>query len=774
MRRRSAIAALLAFTSALLVVAVSPAAAGGISLMHRSVSWTGGPLTGSDLDPAGCGNACDDFALRIDVPASYWRTHDGGVVVRIAWKNENDEIDLHVYDARGIDVAISQEPHTNVEQALIYAPPPGTYRVHLETLHAVNTTYSGTARVVSMGYRDAPTAATTMRFAPASFVDPQVWASEPSVWAAPDGSVYATAIWGLTQGSSMVWRSDDGARTFRLKPSALAPGAPDPRMRPCNAALGGGDADVIADRTGRLYFADLWAVSAVIGVSTDRGNTWSCNPVATSSPEIDRPWLAPSPTADGTGPNVDAYMAYRDLIVGALVPYAGNAVKPYRVHVDVTRDGGKTWTNASTYAADRVGFQGPIFTAADGTVYQVFQYEQSIWLARSTNQGKTFTLHRVSNRFGTPANYWPAGDVDAAGNVYLAWVDQGSWDTIFTRSTDHGVHWSRPQRLNPPASETATFPWVAAGKRGDVAVSWYGTGGTSAPDYASPRARWYAWVARTADGTDTAPAFQRAMLSPAPVRFGPLCTQGIGCAERQLGDFFEIEIARDGSLVATFNDDARIQKTSNGSPPSPYVMAVRQISGLGMARSAGAAVEPSGDAQPPDDPSASDVAAMDLVTLPQYRSLRGGFRLGLKLRSATDLTQPLQGMIPSATDAYWLALWRTADRVEYAGLHVDRQGRQTFFGGDAPVSVARLDPQSSTGMIDKLASYPATFNLRGRVDVRTGTISIDVPFALYHLKAGDSLYSVQGFSMTALGSRRTFLLPTAVIDATPPESLRIT
>jgi len=763
----------LAFAAVSFAVVSSSAAGATVSLARPAVSWMGGPLRGASPDATTCpASSCNDFSFRIDIPPSAWSSRDGGVAVRVAWPDPNDEIDLHVFDQKGVDVAMGLEAHTNAEQALIHAPVPGMYRVHVVATHAVNVVYHGTARVVRLGYRFARTMPVTMRFAPASFVDPQLWTSEPSVWASKDGSIAATSIWSLNQGSSMVWRSGDGGRTFNLKPSVLVPGAPDPRERPCNAAIGGADADVITDRTGRMYFADLWLVSSVIGTSTDGGNTWSCNPVATSSPELDRPWLAPSPTADGAGPNVDAYLAYRDALVGAAVPYLGDLAKPFRIHIDVTRDGGKTWKNASTYAKSRVGFAGPIFTAADGTLYQVYQYESSVYLAHSSDQGRTVHTTLVSRRIGTPAEVWVSGDVDAAGNVYVAWVDQGDWLTFFTRSTDHGAHWSVPLRVNPPASQTTVMPWVAAGRRGQVAVSWYGTAANVQPDFAPPATRWYPWVARTSEGTTSSPRFEISRLSPTPVRFGTLCTDAIMCSDRKFGDFYEIAIASDGGLIATFNDDARIQTTMDGKSPGPYVMAVRQVSGLGMRRSSASFAEPSGDATPPDDMGGADVSSLDLASLPQVRSLHGAFQIGLKLRSATNLASALTTPGSIATDAYWLTLWRTANRVEYAGLHVARNGKATFFGGDAPVSVGRLDPLAP-GLVDKLASYPATFTLTGRIDARTRSILIDVPLGRFHLSPGSYIYSLQAFSMTALTDRRTFLLPYVVIDSTAAQTLRI-
>ena len=773
MRRAACVLLVGGLVAASSSVVASLPASGTISLARRAVSWTGGPLLGGAADPATCVGGCDEFSLAITVPPSYWRAIPGGVLIRIDWRDRNDELDLLVFDEAGNEVASSIELHTNVEQAFLYTPKPGTYRVQIVALQAKNVKYRARAWMASIKDRPAATARNTMRFAPPTFVDPQIWASMPSVWAAGDGPIYVTSPWSLPQQSNPVWRSLDGGRTFRHLPSYVAPGVVDPRLRSCSTAVGGGDSDVITDRTGRVYFDDLWAGNVTVGTSTDRGDAWTCNPAAGTMPEQDRPWLAPAPKADGNGPNIDAYLAYRDLGAGGLTPYAGEALKPVSEHLDLTRDGGATWRNATTYARDAIGFTGPLFTAGDGTIYQVYQYESSVMLARSTDEGRTVRVLRVADRYASPANQWLGGDVDAAGNVYAAWVDQGTWDVLVSVSRNRGATWSKPLRVNPPASESAAMPWVAAGKAGDVAVAWYGARGSFSPNVAPDSARWYPWVARSTNATSAAPTFQATTLSQTPVRFGKLCLEGLTCdSDRRMGDFFEIDIAPDGAVVASFADTGRIQRTKDGYTPGPYVMVARQLSGLGMARTARAAVEPAGDAFAPDGANDPALSTLDLTGLPAYRRLNGAFRVSFKLSSARDLTRALKARnVAVATDAYWIVLWKANNRVEYAGLHVDGDGTISFFGGDEPVSIGR--PEVDTKFTDKMASYPETFSLPGNVDAATGVVTIDVPFGMFHLRRGDVLHSMQAFSMTSLRDKRTFLQPLLVVDSTPAQSVRI-
>jgi hypothetical protein len=753
-----------------------------------SVSWLGGPLLGAGIlgtppdDAGGCPpQACHEFTLTIDVPSSFWKRSNGGVAVRIDWPDRNDELDLHVFDPSGREVGWGNELRTSSEQTLIHAPAPGRYRVLVQSFHAANVMYSGRAWVVPFRESLVSSTRTSMRFAPATFVDPQLWVAEPGVWAASDGRIYATAPWSGLQMSSLAWRSDNGGRSFTLLPSYIGPRVADPRLRPCPVSPGGYDADIMTDRTGRLYFADLHDGGVTVGVSTDRGATWECQPKAASSPEDDRQWLAPAPTADGAGPAVDAYLGYRDFAVVDIVPFASPLVRPTQFHIDVTRDGGRNWSSASTFAAERAGFSGPLFTARDGTLYQVYQYESSVWLARSTDEGKTVRLIRVSDRHGSPGNIWLGGDVDRAGNVYVAWTDQGSWDVLFSVSRDKGLTWSPPVRVNPPDSETTVMPWLAAGKAGDVAIAWYGAKGAFTPTAAPASARWYVWAARSLNASSISPRFESARVSETPVRFGSLCLKGPSCenedgapADMRMLDFFEIAIAPDGAVVAAFSDTGRIQTTSDGFGPGPYVMFTRQTSGLGMKGAARAPSEPAGDVQLPDEMmEATDV--FDVSGMPSNQALSGVARISLPLAAVGPVAIPSSATYTGlATDAYWLVVWKANDRVEYAGMHVDAQGNRSFFGGDQPVGIGRLDPSGAMGFIEKMASYPETFSLQGGIDQAKKQIWFDVPLARFHLRRGDLLHSFQAFTMTSLlGDPRTFLQPLYVVDATPAQTVRV-
>jgi len=762
----------LAF-AVLAAVVAAPAATpqkGTLSPLQRSIRWTGGPVTGAGLagGPDPCPSvSCEDFSLTVDIGPSFWQRPGGGVAIRIQWEDRQDDLDLYVYDSAGSEVAHSFQVAGDFEEVFLAAPAHGTYIVRTVGFDGTAVTYDGRASVTSIATPAVRALPNDMQFTPPTIVDPQISAAEPGVLQAPGGRVFVTAPSAIESLSSHVWRSLDGARTFEVLDNRISASFADPRHGPCSDAIGGADGDLIFDRTGRLYFADLESFSVNVAVSMDWGDNWTCRAISSSTPLVDRPWLAPASTADGSGPNIDAYLAYTDAPTVSTQPVT-KQVKPFEVHLDVTTDGGEHWTRRNIYARSLIHGPGRFFTGPDGTLYHAFTGENAVWLARSRDQGATVELAKVSQRVGLPANIFIGGDTDAAGNVFVAWVDSGTYDVLYSSSVDHGAHWRSPRRLNGPSSETAVMPWVAAGRAGDVAVAWYGAAADVSPGSAPASTAWHAWVARSRDAAAKEPGFEAARLSETPTHLGPICVGGQSCddtAARSLADFFQIDIAPDGAIVAAYNDNGRLQD----APPQPYVLVTRQIAGLGMPpRSASVAgLERRGDARfPPRSGGGEDVPALDFSASPSVAWRADTLRLSFALASVGDpgsaLTATNAGI---ATAATWLATWKANDRVEYAAMTTDVSGATSFFGGDHP-------DRGSDPRLYPYLTYPQQFPLEGVIDPQHGSITIDIPLGTFHLKPGDVLHSMQAFSLVGVPEGATFL-SSQLVDMTPSQSLAI-
>lgn len=726
-----------------------------LSASSRVVSWTGGPLLGG----GGAGNCtaevpgpvqpfgCDTFALNVAVPSSYWRAHPGGMVVRIEWAGSTSELDLSVYNARGEVVARSQFGGREFQQVVIWEPA-GPYVIEVTGFAAQVLSYIGSVSLIEQRTPQAPTLASTMSFTN-GLADPQLFGVGPGIWADGENGVYVSAVQGFGTLTSFLWRSDDGGRTFSVQSPRVAGALPDPRRRPCVVSEGGSDADVVSDPTGRAYFADTQDSGIATAYSED-GENWTCDPLGVTAPEVHRPWLAPAPGADGEGPAVDAYLSYTDYVIGQLP--GGEFVRPDEIHVDFTRDGGATWDHGSSFGKGMLPWPGPLFSGADDALYQVFESLNGVWLARSDDGALSFALTQVSQRPGRPGGLaFLAGDVDDAGNVYAAWAESGPYDILFAASTDRGKTWSAPVRVNPPAVDTAFLPWLVAGKAGDVALAWYGAAGSFVPALAPAGTPWHVYAARTSHGAASRPAFEVGRVTETAVHFGPF---------GGFGEFLRVALASDGALVVSYNDDGRV----DALPTDVYVAVARQVGGLGMGPSAASAaslvvLERAGDA--------ASAPQLDLTSRPAASIAGDRMRISFTIDDAGDLAGAVEE--PTATDAYWLVLWKANHRLEYAGLHIGLGGGPEFFGGDHPVGL--LDPEVPTGNF--AASYPAAFALEGTIDATSGVVTIEAPLGLYHLQPGDMMHHVQAFAMRGTLPQRTAHTTLDVVDATAGFSGRL-
>jgi hypothetical protein len=99
--------------------------------------------------------------------------------------------------------------------------------------------------------------------------------------------------------------------------------------------------------------------------------------------------------------------------------------------------------------------------SSDGTIYVAYTGIDGIYVARSTDQGQSFTLHtKVSTDSGS--NIQPEINVDSDGIVYVAWVVPNSGDTalniMVSRSTDNGATFSTPVQAGTAPLNSGAFP----------------------------------------------------------------------------------------------------------------------------------------------------------------------------------------------------------------------------------------------------------------------------------------------------------------------------
>jgi hypothetical protein len=183
---------------------------------------------------------------------------------------------------------------------------------------------------------------------------------------------------------------------------------------------------------------------------------------------------------------------------GAASPFRGRCYLAYtevataRLAVQVSTDGGRTWSPAVTVTGDPgvaspevVGVQPLV--RPDGAFVVVYETSAGIAAIRSTDGGRTFDgvvrvaevrIHRAAGMRAPPL---PSAAVDSAGRVYAVWPDCrfraacGANDVVLASSAD-GAIWEEPRRL-PLTDAVGTrdlfLPAIAVDSDGRIAVAYY-------------------------------------------------------------------------------------------------------------------------------------------------------------------------------------------------------------------------------------------------------------------------------------------------------------
>lgn len=118
------------------------------------------------------------------------------------------------------------------------------------------------------------------------------------------------------------------------------------------------------------------------------------------------------------------------------------------------------------------GLQGVV--GADGTVYVPYGPCNRPYVAISRDEGKTWQPVAVANTNEIGYGY-PSLGMDAAGNLYAAWVSASNRMPYMAISRDHGMHWGKAVMIAAPGVNEAAIPHLVTGREGQVAVTYYGS-----------------------------------------------------------------------------------------------------------------------------------------------------------------------------------------------------------------------------------------------------------------------------------------------------------
>ncbi|MFN2532106.1 MAG: sialidase family protein [Pyrinomonadaceae bacterium] len=607
---------------------VGPAPGGTSAAWDQTVITPGGGVN----TEAACvdGVNCEVFTLSVAGTTSSWAGQK--VRVQLNWQSSGNEYDIWVHKGASVSdpVLTSAMAGPGLTSQTAYIDPAtdgtGTFTIHVvpDTTPVVTDHYHGTATAVALTPAPPPPAPEDpgAKIGYENFAAPGVLvpvttteagqqvhsveymgrnAGEPSV-----GSNWATGVANYQSGLQTLFVTFDDSCSSTGQSAAWVN-----RAAPSSVAI---DSDPIGftdrgftDLLGfhsRVFAAELTLLSpntVKISHSDDDGVTWigPDQPGGVTS-AIDHETI-------GAGPYRNAPNELPPVVGTPLTTYP-NAV--YYCSQDLAAAFcARSDTGGSTYGPSVPlynvtacgGLHGHVKvspetteTLANGSAGIVYVPNRDCGgvqsLVVSKDNGLTWAIHPVQNgasvavpgTIGTGDD--PAVGVDNGGRVYFSFSNGGTAASVAT-SEDSGLTWNNIFDVGAVYGiNNATFPAAVAGTDGRAAVAYYGSpSGTGDSNTDKFTGVWHLYIAHTFDGgmhwttTDATPN--------APMQRGGILRGGGADIVRNLLDFFDITIDRDGRVLVGYvngcegGNCAQAAPTATGNAYTVTATIARQSSG---------------------------------------------------------------------------------------------------------------------------------------------------------------------------------------------------
>ena len=648
-----------------------------------------------------------------------------------------------------------------------------------------------------------------LRFSHEVIVDEQRSGFEPDVAIDNADRYYSSVPNGSSTAHSFIWQSVDHAKSFQMIPGQVGLG------KPLTCFQGGGDTEMQLDKKGDIFFSDLQNLTNLSNsVSTDHGATFTTSCTSVPNSPVDRMWYAVH--GNYGDPDFRIYEEY-DAAASGMDPAYGNPVtgsNPTNQLVEVVSTDGLVFTPvvnqrlAQGHVDDNCVGGGQVNCVTDDegiSGNQVLAKNGDLLIAHTSADGNQVVVsrghvtrlangveeaswkHMIVNASICPDKPNKAPGIcgatnfatiaeDSAGHFYVAFSSQktdahgkatGPYQTYVTASND-GNHWGRPMLVSPPGSNA--FSWVTAGSSGRVAVAWYHA--SEASEKGSyvlddlTHAEISVQVGESLNALSPHPHWSVATVSEHPIKYGPLCTQGLGCTismgDRSLGDFLEVNHDARGALALSFVDDTSNTYTTGPTGAvaenGPTVI-VKQISGPSLIKGKirGPGKGPGAPWNSVTDPKGDDfynanarrTPAGDNLDLTGASIREDGKGLVITMR-AKSLASTLVSPAAGGTTGEWITRFTTYNpgtpgngHIYYAGMESVGGGSPRFFVGDTAATQA---PGEQISMLfNSATTVPGS--------VQGNTITLHVPFSsIPAAKKSGTLYSATAFTATTAGT----------------------
>jgi hypothetical protein len=209
--------------------------------------------------------------------------------------------------------------------------------------------------------------------------------------------------------------------------------------------------------------------------------------------------------------------------------------------------------------------------APHGPAYEVPLTQ--IWLATSTDSGRTWSNRRVLDGHSIIGHALVASAIDRQGHLYAAFSARRRGVTRTTvyliHSTTHGRTWSSPAAVTSSLPSNV-LPALALTRHGTAYLSWYGSPN---PDFRSSHAAWREMFAQTPDPLKSNPSFTVTRITgPKPVHVGGINSAGAFGSDTGanwgLRDFQGIAVGPCSAPVLTWAQDNGVKATQTATRAS--------------------------------------------------------------------------------------------------------------------------------------------------------------------------------------------------------------
>ena len=764
----------------------------------RSFSYEGSvpPGTGSIAEECEDGVNADVFTLTLeDADADFYRRHTAALVARIDWAPTSPDAassDLALLIQRNGQTLDSSDGGEPAESVLVKNPQSGTYRiVACAFSNAAPQPYQGkiflnseSNAIENLASR-APSRG--LRFMPGVTVDPQRDVAEPSLRIDKEGNVYACGPFGASRAADYLQKSDDGGDTFRIMGEP-----PEGRIAPG----GGGDCDMaVAPRKNDQgnYTLSYVGLEALANFSTarsfDEGRVFEGAPTSESPILVDRQWI------ETTGED-EVYLFYNQIPFGGTLQRSTDGGLTY-APVDVPGNAAPSIFRPGNIEIDHNHNRNPEGNDEE-TLYIAYTDDNKIKVSRSADNGETFKRFTAGVGDGNPSNLFPSITIDTRGNLYVTWIEKGSFDVFYSFSRDHGETWSKKRRVNRDGAYSNTMPWIVAGSPGRIAVSFYCSPVDGNPEVGTFSGPWHVCVNQSLNALSNSPDFSQVRATHHPIHWDSICLSGLACStnggDRTLLDFFQMRIdPRNGRLFVVYNESNKVPRAEVG--PLAIVVLSKQKSGPSLYADVGrvapdqrkitrsASRDRRNDARfdyssfGPPEPRRDHIPALEIQKVQLFPSRiddRKALGVRMHLEDLSDATLAESLALMESHRLKFVVRWFSAFRPDYVVADW-RPGIGFEFGRGRLIRRTTAD--------GKLEIYPPAHEIPGNVDQERGIITMKIPYSEIgdidmkaspaetprhdHVRRGDKIWEVMAWTFGRPNPQDAALDYYNQADATP-------